>query len=49
LRPYLLYDRVDVTRFDWRDLLRQPMLPEERDALRRLVDVDSRPMLADAV
>jgi hypothetical protein len=48
LQPYLLYDRVYATRFDWRDLLRQPMLPEERDALRRLVDVDSRPMLADA-
>ncbi len=49
LQPYLLYDRVYATRFDWRDLLRQPMLPEQRDALRRLVDVDSRPMLADAV
>lgn len=49
LQPYLLYDRVYATRFDWRDLLRQPMLPEERDALRQLVDVDSRPMLADAV
>jgi hypothetical protein len=49
LQPYLLYDRVYATRFDWRDMLRQPMLPEERDALRRLVDVDSRPMLADAV
>ncbi len=46
LRPDL---DIKLIGFDWRDLLRQPMLPEERDALRQLVDVDSRPMLADAV